>query len=268
MTTPPGGTQSIVRTLHILKLFDDANPRWSLHDLTQASGLNKTTLFRMLGALESEGLLEKDANGDYMLGSELIALGGRAARANNLRSCSHDPLRMLTQQTGETTTLEILRPDRDGTWSTLVIDEVLGRFLVGITQYIGSRLPIHATSTGKIMLAYLDADERDTLLNGHFEQITDATLSDHDALLGELAQIHQQGYATAIGEMERGLVAIGAPIFDVNGRVQAAISLTGPSVRLRDAQINAYIPLVCQTAATISHQIGYRPDTVSTPPTR
>ncbi|MGJ3239191.1 MAG: IclR family transcriptional regulator [Anaerolineae bacterium] len=258
MNTAPDGTQSIIRALSILKMFDDVNPSWDLQELTDASQLNKTTLFRILGALEYEGLLEKTDEGRYTLGSEMIALGGRAARVNNLRAVSHARLKHLTAQSGETTTLEVMRIENDQTWSMLVIDEVLGRYIVGITQYIGSRLPLHATSTGKVILAFSDADTRARLLAAQRAQFTDDTRIRNSDILQELNTIAEQGFALAYGELEAGLVAIGAPIFDANQTVQAAISLTGPSVRIKRNDVPALAALVCQHAADISHQLGYR----------
>lgn len=259
MNTAPDGTQSILRALSVLKMFDDANPTWDLQELTDASQLNKTTLFRILGALEYEGLLEKTEEGRYCLGSEMIALGGRAARVNNLRTVSHPILKHLTSITGETTTLEVMRSESDGSWSMLVIEEVLGKYIVGITQYIGSRLPIHATSTGKAVLAFSDDETRDTMLSAQFAAFTDATRIDAKALNQDLQQIREQGYALAYGELELGLVAIGAPVFDAGHQVRAAISLTGPGVRIKRDDVPELAELVCQHAREISHKLGYRP---------
>ncbi|MEO0564192.1 MAG: IclR family transcriptional regulator [Chloroflexota bacterium] len=250
------GAQSILRAIQLLKYFDDDNPTWDLAALTDTSGLNKTTVFRIIGALESEGLIERTTSGAYRLGSEMIALGGRAARANDLRRVANTHLTTLTETTGETTTLEVMRQDGDQGWSMLVIDEVLGKHLVGITQYIGSRLPVYATSTGKAVLAftpsaadYLD-DELRTPVNPH--------LISRQIFLQSLADVRQDGYALALGELEPGLVAIGAPVFDADGDVQAAISLVGPSVRIDEAKAHALATEVHETATRISYQIGYR----------
>lgn len=256
--TAPDGTQSIIRALSVLKMFDDTHPNWDLQELTDASQLNKTTLFRILGALEYEGLLEKMDDGRYTLGSEMIALGGRAARANNLRTVSNPILKQLTALTGETTTLEVLRTDPNQTWSMLVIDEVLGKHIIGITQYIGSRLPLHATSTGKTVLAFSDDETQSTLLDAQFASFTEETHIKPSDLRADLERVHQQGYAVAYGELELGLVAIGAPIFDANQQVRATISLTGPSVRIKRDDVEALAEQVCNHARQISHQLGYR----------
>lgn len=258
MATAPDGTQSIIRALSVLKMFDDEHSSWDLQELTEASQLNKTTLFRILGALEHEGLLEKNDDGRYVLGSEMIALGGRAARVNNLRTVSHPILKHLTSITGETTTLEVLRSESNQTWSMLVIDEVIGKHIVGITQYIGSRLPVHATSTGKAVLAFADGDTQQTILHAQFASFTDETRINPDDLTQDLAIVAKQGFSLAYGELELGLVAIGAPIFDANNQVRAAISLTGPSVRIKRDDIQALARLVCDHASDISYKLGFR----------
>ena len=259
MNTAPEGTQSIIRAIRVLKMFDDDNPTWDLQELTEASQLNKTTLFRILSALEYEGLLEKTDDGRYIPGSEMIALGGRAARVNNLRTVSHPVLKHLSAISGETSTLEVMRSESDRTWSMLVIDEVLGKHIVGITQFIGSRLPIHATSTGKTVLAFSDEETRENILSTHFASFTDETRINAETLHQDLEQVAEQGYSLAYGELELGLVAIGAPIFDTNQQIRAAISLTGASVRIKRDDVPELAALVCEHAREISHKLGYRP---------
>jgi DNA-binding IclR family transcriptional regulator len=124
----------------------------------------------------------------------------------------------------------------------LVIDEVLGQHLVGITQYIGSRLPIYATSTGKAVLAFLDDTRRNAIIeealqhsqnNDNGNHHTEHTITDRDAFTKILEDVQERGYAYATGELETGLMAVGVPIFDYNGVPQAAISIVGPSIRVK-----------------------------------
>ncbi len=252
------GTQSINRALQILKAFDDHNPHWELAALVAEVGLNKTTVFRILTALESEGLIEKTEMGEYRLGSEVIAMGGRAARANPLRQAAGPHLRALTRATGETTTLEIARYDANGGAYMLVIDEVLGKHLVGITQYIGTRLPIHATSTGKAILAHLPEAARHDLLPLELAPLTAHTQYSVDDINAALGTAREQRYSLVVGELEEGVVAVGAPIFDVDGHPIAAVSLVGPSVRFTPTLARQAAPHVVETAHRISCDIGYR----------
>ncbi|MCP4421319.1 MAG: helix-turn-helix domain-containing protein, partial [Chloroflexi bacterium] len=111
-TTPekkPTGTQAILRAISILHVFTDAQPEWRLSDLVEAVDLNRTTTYRLLTALETTGMVTRDTEGElYRLGSEIIALGGRALRANPLRKVTHPELKRLSSLTGETVTIDIL----------------------------------------------------------------------------------------------------------------------------------------------------------------
>src|SRR5262245_1075148 len=106
------GAQTIARAITILKCFTDAQPQLSLADIVHTTRLNKATAYRMLAALEKEGLVTRRGDGDtYYLGPEAIALGGRALRATTLHSASHSELEALAQAAGETATVEVLIGD-------------------------------------------------------------------------------------------------------------------------------------------------------------
>lgn len=260
------GTQAVVRAIQLLKLFDDQKPDWTLSDLVEASRLNKTTAFRILSALENEGLLQKNDEGVYRLGSEMIALGGRAMRSNELRAVSRIPIRQLSQRTGETVTLETLHNAKnnprdtvsDSGWHMLVIDETLSRYRVGITQFIGSRLPVHATSTGRAVLAHMPDEQLAQFLTEPLIGFTENTVVDVAALRRELAKIRRDGYAVVNSEIELGLVAIGAPIFDLNGDALSAISVVVPSFRVKRGDLPELAEQVMNTAVAISHKLGHR----------
>lgn len=253
------GTQSVQRAIQLLKMFDDNHAEWNLNDLCAATELNKTTVFRILSALEAEGLLQKTVNSTYRLGPESIAIGGRAMRANNLRMVSRAAMDQLARETKETATLEILRPDMNGFWSMLVIDEVVSQHLIGITQYIGSRLPVHATSTGKAVLAFQSDDFLAEVIQQPRDFLTDETILTDDAFYEELQQIKAQGYALAAGELERGVMAAASPIFNHDGTVLAALCITGPSIRINDEKLVQFAKMVKATADDLSYQMGYRP---------
>ena len=133
----------------------NSRPEWSLSDLARELEFNKTTTYRLLTALESEGMVSRDhESGVFRLGPEIIAMGGRALRANDLRSVAHTELDALAQMVGEAATLEILM---DG--QTLILEEVVSNHVVASWQSVGTRYPAHATSTGKVLLAFLPQSE-------------------------------------------------------------------------------------------------------------
>jgi len=253
-TEPYPGTQAVLRAMALLKAFTDAQPEIGLSELARAVKLNKTTAYRMLTALESEGFVSKNrATESYRLGPEAIALGGRAMRANDLRAASRSELEALAQATTETASLETLI-DRD----MLVLDEVIGGHVLGAAQHIGARWPAHATSTGKAILAFLPESESNAFLRGALLKSTNNTITTQTAMRRELTRIREQSYAVATEELEDGFTAIGAPVFNHDGKAVAAISVGGPSARLTSDRISQIAERVVSAAKAVSQKLGYR----------
>jgi DNA-binding IclR family transcriptional regulator len=254
VSEPYPGTQAVMRAIALLKAFTDEQPQLGLAELAKIVGLNKTTTYRLLTALENQGLIARNpANDTYRLGPEVIALGGRALRASDLRAVSRTELEGLARATGETATLEALLG-----LEVLVLDEVSGVYLIGATQYIGARWPAHATSTGKVLLAFLPEPELATLLQQPLAQVTHQTITAPEALSQALAQIREQDYAIAIEELEIGFSAIAAPVRNHDGQVIAALSINGPSARLTSDRLREFAPQVVEAAARVSAQLGFK----------
>jgi DNA-binding IclR family transcriptional regulator len=251
---PYPGTQAVSRALTLLKSFTDEQPERSLVELAQGANLNKTTTYRLMTALESEGLVVRTGQTDaYRLGSEMIVLGGRAMRSNSLRVISRPEIEALAQQTRETATVEVLFAGQ-----VLILDEVSGSYLIGAAHEVGGQWPLHVTSTGKVFLAYLPQAERELLLQFPLTSFTPHTITAAADLQQELSDIRERGYAIANEELEVGFVAIGAPVRNHNGQIVAAISIGGPSTRLPQAEMAESADLVQQAAGRISAKLGYR----------
>jgi len=250
---PYPGAQTVSRAVALLKTFTDAQPEWGVSQLARAVGLNRTTTYRLVKALESEGMLARNpATEAYRLGVEVIALGARALRATDLRLASRAELETLAHQSGETATLEVLIAHE-----VLILDEVQSHHLIGASPSIGTRWPAYATSTGKVLLSELPVARRRELLKPPIAKLTARTLHTQAALRDELARVRLQGYATAFEELQQGYVAIGAPVRDLDGRIVAAISLGGPSLRLTEARVAALAHRVVAAADNVSRNLGY-----------
>jgi DNA-binding IclR family transcriptional regulator len=250
------GTQAVLRAITLLKAFTDEQSSWKLSDLARHVDLNKTTTFRILTALESEGLITRDANDEaYRLGPAALTLGGRALRANSLRTVARPFLERMAAETQETAALETLSGIE-----VLIIDEVLGTHVMTGTQSIGTRWPAYATSTGKALLAALPADEVARRLAGRLTAWTPHTITALPALQADLASTRRRGYAVAREELEVGLVAVGAPVRDYDGRCVGAVSLAGPSQRLTSERTPAFGARVVAAALAIARQLGYPPE--------
>ena len=199
---PPQGAQSALRAVRLLKLFTIERPEMSLAELSRSSGLNKTTTHRLLRALQSEGLIEQNSlSSRYSLGAALMALGVQALASSDLRRRVRPLLKSLAYTTGETATLEV--PIED---SMLILDEVTGRHVVGAAGNVGTRWPLHATSTGKAVLAFDDNGlER---LSVPLAALTEKTLVSKDAFQAELIDIRRRGYAVTVDELEDGFTGV------------------------------------------------------------
>ena len=254
-TKPYPGTQSVLRAVALLKCFDVEHPQWSLSDLSRELGLNKTTVFRLLSALESESLLSRNERGEsYVLGPEILAMAGFALRNIDLRAAARSDLEQLAESTGETTSLEIVSGNE-----MLIIDEIVGGHLVSGIRSLGTRWPLHGTSTGLSVLAVWPRMKRESYLNQDLESITAHTITEEQVLNDLLDRFADEGYAVSDEMLEPGLVAIGAPLFDYNGHADAAISIYGPKHRLDENRILTVSSQVRNAANNISKKLGYRP---------
>ncbi len=225
----PQGTQAVIRALRLLKAFGPRHPTLTLDQLSESQDLSRTTCHRLLMALESEGLVSRDpTKNTYQLGAEVIALGSQALMTSDVRALVRPVLERVAEQSGESTTLEVLIGDQ-----MLIVDGSPGRHRVAASLEIGTRWPVHATSTGKCILAHLPEDHREHLLRTKMARHTGHTVTDSDRMRQELELIRRQGFAIADQELEEDYVAVAAAFRDPLGQVQGALSVGGPKSRFR-----------------------------------
>jgi DNA-binding IclR family transcriptional regulator len=251
-TAPYPGTQAVLRAVELLKAFPPERPERNLTELALAVGLNRTTTYRLLTALQSEGMIERDGS-SYRLGPELLALGARASGSNHLRAAARLELANLAEATGETVTLEILL-GRD----VLILDEAIGRHLIGAVPSLGTRWPAHATSTGKLLLAYAPDEVLEHFLGEPLERLTARTIVDPQALRRELARVRDRGHAVTLEEVEVGFVAVGAALRGASGSVVAALSVGGPRARFSADRIAELAGSLASAAQRVSARLGFQ----------
>lgn len=228
--SPPKGAQAALRAIRLLKQFTAEKPELQLAEISASAGLNKTTTHRLLQALHSEELLERNpANGAYRLGRGMMALGVQALSNNDLRLRARPFLKRLAEETGETATLEVPVDD-----TMLILDEVSGRHFVGASGNVGTRWPIHATSTGKAFIAFEQhgADRlADTLAS-----FTPKTITEMESLERQLGEIRNRGFAETVDELEEGFTGVGAVVRGGMGEILGALSICGPSHRMSEGR--------------------------------
>ena len=223
---PPKGAQAALRAVRLLKLFSLEKPELTLVQLSNGANLNKTTTHRLLRALQSENLVQRNSiTGSYSLGAGLMALGVQALSSSDLRRRARPILKLLARDTGETAQLEV--PVEDG---MLIIDEVTGRHVVAATGNIGTSWPMHATSSGKAYIAY-DSDTFDQLPD-KFSSLTKNTITEKVTMKEHVKLILKRGFSESVDELESGYSCVGTVVFDVLGNIQGALSIGGPTHRM------------------------------------
>jgi DNA-binding IclR family transcriptional regulator len=245
-TRPPQGAQAALRAIRLLKLFTNERPEMSLAEISSSSGLNKTTTHRLLRALQSESLIDRNsATSAYSLGPGLMALGVQALASSDLRRRVRPLLKALARESGETATLEV--PVEN---SMLILDEVAGSHVVAAAGNIGTRWPMHATSTGKAWIAFEDSGlDR---ISDHLQPLATRTLTSKEEFQPQLTDIRRRGYAVSVDELEDGFTAVATVIRGALGDVQGALSIGGPTQRLSASRRVELGTSLCRAAARLN----------------
>jgi DNA-binding IclR family transcriptional regulator len=246
--------QAIDRAAAILNCFEAGRPELNVRDIAEQTGLHKSTAHRILMALQHNGLVEQDTrSGRYHLGLQLVKLGEHAVQRLDVRVVARPFLEELAQATREIAHLAVLDGEQ-----VVTLDRVDLPSAIGSPMLPGRLFPAYATSMGKAMLAALDeAEVRRLLGRGALKRHTPKTLVSVDALLDELKSVRRRGYATTDEELAVGLCTVGAAIQDHSGAVVAALSVSGPSARIRSAPFSALGERVKAAAAAVSRQLGF-----------
>ena len=245
------GAQAVDRAASLLVHVLAAGEPVAFPDLVSATGLPKSTVSRLLGSLERNGLVARIPTGEVVAGDAVMAFARRHSPDDALIERCRPALERLGAATGETINLAIAA---DG--GVIQIDQVDSRYLMGVTNWVDRLVPYHASSSGKAMLAF-----GHPMPTGRLARLTERTRTSRTA--PDLRRCVELGYAVADGELEPGLVAIAAPVLGPEGRAVAAISVSGPSTRLTPrlaAQVGALIVQECTAlSASTSHGTPSRP---------
>lgn len=245
--------QSIERAAAVMRSFTEAQPELGVTELSHHVGLHKSTVSRILTTLQKEGFVSQNpTTGKYRLGVGLISLAGVALGRVDVRGAAFPYLDALVEQTQESADVSIL----DGAACVNVLHKPSPRPL-HYAMWIGRRLPLYCTASGKVLLAWLPAEERAQLLPRSLAQHTPATITAPARLAEELAAVAAQGYALALEEYEEGYSAIAAPICNHEGGVVGALAISGPAFRLGQETMREFAAPLLATAGLISGEMGY-----------
>jgi IclR family acetate operon transcriptional repressor len=249
-TTARYEIRSVTRALDVLIQVSELG-EGELSSIARATGLHPTTTLRLLESLRSRGFV-RQRRGLYEIGPRAFEVGSSFLNRISLRHEAQELVEELATRMSETANLGVLV---DGQVLYLAIAQAQRE--LGIQASPGGRHPAHCTALGKAMLAGLPWEEVEAILEAHPpEPLTPATLVDPEALRRELARVARQGYAVDAEERTPGVVCLAAPIRDLTGSVVAAISISGPKLRLPSRRIPALAREVIDIGNKASEILG------------
>jgi len=241
------GTQSIDRAGEMLARLLDSDGPMSLRELAEAADLPKSTASRLLSALERHGLVHQDGErGKLEPGPAILRFAHRGGVERHLVELAETALEAIADTSNETVNLSV--PTPHGVDHLAQVD---GRHFLGAGQWVGRRTDYHCTANGKVFLAFGVAE----LPPGRLARLTADTVVSRAALETELATVRRDGYATAIDELEDGLTAIAAPVRGPTGDVIAALSISGPTLRLTRERVAELAPMLQEQADALSQRL-------------
>ena len=251
----PGSSKSLQKALGILVHLGQYGPEMGITDLAATMSLNKTTVYRLLSAMQKFELVEQNPDNDrYRLGLRLYELGSRALESRTLQHEAHRFLLEMSRRSRETVSLAV-----PTSGAVICLDRVNSPHTIITTRTdVGARFPAHCTAVGKAVLAWLPESEVDAILclNG-LPRFTASTLVRVFDLKQNLRQIRERGIALDDQELERGLSGAAAPVHAAGGRIVAAIGMAGPTLRFRGQELREKISLVKEMAGKLSAALGH-----------
>lgn len=243
--------QSVDRALEILEILARRGTA-GVTELAAELDVHKSTAFRLVGALENRQLVEQVAErGKYRLGFGIVRLAGATTAALDLSRESQPVCKKLAVEFDATVNVAVL----DSGQATNIAQEY-GDAAVAARNWIGQRTALHATSSGKVLLAWADEEDLEDGLDV-LERFTPNTITSRSGLLTELAEIRERGWAFTNEELEVGLNAVAAPVRGAEGNVVAAVSVSGPAYRLTVDSFPELAAKLCAGAHEIGSRLGY-----------
>lgn len=252
----PQGTykvQALDRAFAVLDLLGESDVPLGLAQVASSLQLHKSTAHRFLMVLERHRMVERTGNGKFRLGLRLFDFGNRAIEQYDLRERAQPHLRRLVAETEETAHLALLEAAR-----VIYIDKIEPARSVRMITRIGASNPVHCTSVGKAILAFLPEDRAEEVVRRtRFERFTPRTIASIEALRAEMEKTRKRGYAVDDEEFEEGLRCIAVPVLDAQRLPVAAVSVSGPSFRVTAQKLPSIANHLVQCVRAISIDMGY-----------
>lgn len=246
----------VERVMNALDAFTPDTPELRLTDLSERLSLPKSQVLRIVSTLESGGYLDRDPETKrYRLGIRVFQLGMIVREELDLCRVARPILVALASETLETIGLIAANPT-----GPICVDVIQSPKELRVYIHVGRQMPWNAGTSGKVILAFMPEEQREAILvASRFRRFTDHTVTDPDQLRGLLNTIREDGHHVAAQDLDEDAAGVAAPLFDHDGRIVGAISLSAPMSRMCGDDLERLICKVREATAEVSRQFGYRP---------
>jgi len=249
----------LVKAMAMLELLAEVQGELALNEISLRLNMNKSTCHRILSTLAGGDFVERPSAGSYRLGVGAFRVGSAMARRLNVRDRSLPAMQDLYRRTGETIFLLVRRGNE-----AVCVERLDGRYASRHTLGLGGTLPLHLGAGPRILLAAQPDAQVEQYLAGPLQQRTSATQVTDVELRDEVHRIRRDWYAASHDDVELGVKAISVPVRDHLGEVVAALSISGLTIHLPDAEDEANVELLRACAMQASRAMGHRPASSAT----
>jgi IclR family acetate operon transcriptional repressor len=248
--------QAVSRCIDIFEQLVQTEGELGISELSVATGLPAGTVHRLLATLLARGYVRQNPKTRrYSLGHQVFALAHRIHSREAVRSIARPYMRELMQITGETVNLAVLE-----SLEAVYVSQEQAPRIVRTFAEIGNRVALHATGTGKVLLAFQAPAQREAILAKlELTPCTANTIADTVRLRAALKQIRQRGYALDWEEYQEGVCCIAVPVVNDTSYAVATLSISGPCSRLKPEKIQLFVPHLKRYARNLSIALGYEP---------
>ena len=248
----PGSVAVLHKALDILESLQSADGPQALDQIVASTGVARSTTHRLLQNLLSRGYLERTSSGKYSLGLKLLEIGATVRQRQSLRDIARPIMLDLRERLGETINLGKVRGD-----SVLYLETVESEHAFRVSAALGIRDPLHVTSIGKAILAWLPPERRPALTD--WRRLTPNTITDVLRFTEDLSLTRRRGFALDDEESMQGGRCIGVPVLH-NGLPVAGLSVSGPVARISSDRVPEIAEILKTAAATIAAQLRLHPE--------
>lgn len=244
--------QSVDRAAHILELLSDESPL-SISEISRRLSVHRSTALRLLATLETHHLVEQvGARGSYQLGFALLHLANAVTHridfARDAQACCDKVAALLN----ETINVDVLDQG-----FAMTVTQTTGDRMIGLTKhYVGQRGPLHATSTGKLLLAHAGQEQVQAHVDQGLEAYTSMTITDPAVLRAELEILRERDWSSSVAEWEDGINALAVPVRNSADQVVAALAINAPAFRLPESSFAERAETLHEYARLLGGRLG------------